>query len=167
MQSRKFHGRKAAAAAVSLFCALITAACGRNANPSLGTFQLGEKVQVGSATYTPLSAEWRASLSEGGPAPQPRFLFVSISVTNNGGSTLAFPMFELKAADGTKHREMTQNMEGVHEWMGIFRSVEPSQTTKGVIVFDVPIAAYKLVIPDNADIENEKYAEVNIPVQLE
>jgi hypothetical protein len=128
---------------------------------------MGEKVQIGNAAYTALETQWKTSLTEGGRAPQHRFLFINMSVSNTGGSTLAFPMFELKSSDGTRHRELTQNMEGVPQWLGIFRSLEPAQSSRGVIVFDVPIAAYKLVIPDNSDVEEERYAEVNLPVQLE
>jgi hypothetical protein len=128
---------------------------------------MGERVQIGPAIYNVLEAEWKPALTEGGRAPRHRFLFLRVSITNSGGSPVHVPAFELQAANGTRYQEMSQNMEGVRDWLGILRSVQPANTDRGYVVFDAPIAAYKLIIPANSDLENEKYAIVEIPVQFE
>jgi hypothetical protein len=128
---------------------------------------MGEKVQIGPAVYSVLDTEWKAALTDGGRAPQQRFLFVRLSITNSGGTPMHVPTFELQSANGTRYQEVTQNMEGVRDWLGILRTVQPANTDHGYVVFDVPIAAYKLIIPANSDLENEKYALVEIPVQFE
>jgi hypothetical protein len=128
---------------------------------------MGDRVQIGPAIYNVLESEWKAALTEGGRAPQHRFLFLRVSVTNSGGAPISAPAFELQAANGTRYQEVTQNMEGVREWLGILRTVQPANTERGYVVFDVPMAAYKLVIPADSDIENEKHALVEIPVQFE
>lgn len=51
--------------------------------------------------------------------------------------------------------------------MGLLRIVGPSETKTGAILFDAPLASYKLEITDGADIENELIAYVDIPLQME
>lgn len=128
---------------------------------------MGEKVQIGPMTYSVLESEWKTALTEGGRAPKNRFLFLRITMTNSGGQPAAAPSFELEAADGTRYQELTQNVEGVNNWLGLLRNVPPSSSQQGAIIFDAPIAAYKLVIPESGDITQEKYALVEIPVHLE
>ena len=128
---------------------------------------MGERVQVGPVIYNVLEADWRTALTEGGRAPQNRFLFVRLSITNSGGSTANVPSFELASENGTRSQEVTENMAGVRDWLGLLRTVRPAATEQGVVVFDVPIGAYKLILPDGSDSASERYAEVEIPVQLE
>jgi hypothetical protein len=168
MQFSQSAWRRLAFAAAATLCALTQAACNRTPNTSIiGTFRMGEKVQIGPTIYNVLESEWKPALTEGGRAPRNRFLFINLSVTNSGGTAVPVPSFELQATDGTRYQEVSQNMEGVRDWLGLLRNVQPAGTQRGVVVFDVPIAAYKLIVPDGSDISEEKYALVEIPVQLE
>jgi hypothetical protein len=170
MQFRRAAWRLALAAAV-ICCALFVAGCscgksGRD-TASIGTFRMGERVQIGPVIYNILEAEWKTALTEGGRAPQNRFLFIRLTMTNSGGETANVPSFELMAENGNRSQEITEQMEGVRDWLGLLRTVRPAGTEQGVVVFDVPIGAYKLIVPDRSDPATERYAQVEIPVQLE
>lgn len=168
MQFRESAWRRLALAAAATACALTQVGCSQAPNTSiLGTFRMGEKVQVGSAIYTVLESESKPALTEGGRAPKNRFLILHLSIANTGGEAVAAPTFELEGADGTRYPEVNQHMEGVPNWLGLLRTVPPGNTERGSIVFDVPMAAYKLVIPLNSSGGDERYALVEIPVQLE
>src|SRR5262245_17029876 len=109
MQSIQSAWRRFAFAAVAVTFGLALPSCSKSVDPTLGTFRLGERVQIGPAIYNVLESEWKTALTEGGRAPQNRFLFIKISVTNSGGSTLSMPTFQLQGRDGTKYPEVTQN----------------------------------------------------------
>jgi hypothetical protein len=128
---------------------------------------MGERVQAGPIIYTVLQAEWKTQLDGNGRAPKNRFLFLRVSITNSGGSKVSAPAFTLRAADGKTYEEVTEGLEGVNNWLNIFRTVEPAQTETGYVIFDAPMAAYKLVMSDAGEIGQEKYAYVDIPVELE
>lgn len=148
-------------------CALALAGCGKDTdNTSMGTFHMGERVQVGPIIYNVLESEWKPALTEGGRAPKNRFLFLRLTMTNSGGSPVTVPSFELIKPDGTRYQEVTEKMEGVNRWLGLFRSLEPSGTDEGYIIFDAPLGAYQLLLKD-PDLASEAHATVEIPVQLE
>jgi hypothetical protein len=130
-------------------------------------FKMGERVQAGKIIYNVLEAEWKTALTEAGRAPQNRFLFLRVSMTNSGGEPVNLPAFEILSDDGTRYPEITEGMEGVRNWLGLLRTVRPATTEQGVIVFDVPLAQHKLVLLDDAEVGEERYAHVEIPVQLE
>jgi hypothetical protein len=154
---------------VLLTAVIITpAGCSREKDTStIGTFRMGERVQAGPIIYTVLQAEWKTQLDGNGRAPKNRFLFLRVSITNSGGSKVSAPAFTLRAADGKTYEEVTEGLEGVNNWLNIFRTVEPAQTETGYVIFDAPMAAYKLVMSDAGEIGQEKYAYVDIPVELE
>lgn len=133
----------------------------------IGTFKMGERVQVGPVIYNILEAEWKTALTDGGRAPQNRFLLLRVSITNSGAQPASAPAFEIMAENGTKYREVTENLEGVRNWLGLLRTVAPSSTEQGTIVYDVPLGAYQLILVEGGDAETERYAHVEIPVQLE
>lgn len=129
---------------------------------------MGERVQASPFIYSVLEAQWKPELTEGGRAPKHRFLFIRVNATNSGGQTAILPPFQLESQDGsTTYQEVMENMDGVSDWLGMIRSVEPAQTERGYIVFDAPMAAYKLLMYDGKEIDNEKYAIVEIPVSLD
>jgi hypothetical protein len=67
---------------------------------------------------------------------------------------------------GNTYSEVTEDMDKVDNWLGLLRNVGASQTEQGWIVFDAPLAAYKLIIT-HGDIGDEKVAHVDIPIHLE
>ena len=147
---------------------LALAGCSSGKDAShIGTFRMGERVQAGSLIYTVLEAQWKPQLDGNGRAPKNRFLFLRVSITNSGDSKLSVPAFTLKATDGTVYEEVAEGLEGVNNWLNILRTVEKAQTETGWVIFDAPVAAYKLIMSDAGEVGNEKYAQVDIPVELE
>ena len=132
----------------------------------IGTYRMGERVQVGPLVYQVLESDWRSELGPGGKAPKNRFLFVKVSITNSTGSAITVPGLTA-LGPGTTYIEETENMDRVENWLGLIRNIQPSQTEQGWIVFDAPIASYKLALTDAGEIGKEKFAHVEIPVQLE
>ena len=129
---------------------------------------MGERVQAPPLVYNILEAQWKPALSDGGRAPKHRFLVIRVSVTNSGGEETIIPPFELESSDGkTTYQEETSGMDGLPNWLGMLRQVTPAQTEEGYVVFDAPMAAYKLRMFDGKDVDTEKYAIVDIPVSLE
>jgi hypothetical protein len=160
---------KCACAAIFLMAALIAlSGCSPGKDAShIGTFRMGEKVQAGPLIYTVLEAEWKTHMEGSGRAPANRFLFMRVSITNSGGTKVSAPAFTLRASNGKTYEEVTEGLEGVSNWLNILRTIEPAQTQNGWVIFDAPVAGYKLVMSDAGDIGSEKYAYVDIPVELE
>src|ERR1700722_12835349 len=115
-------------------------------------YQMGEQIPVGPLTYNVIQSTWSNQLGEGFKirSPQQRFLLVSISVTNGGGKEVALPLFKLENYRGESIPE-SDNPEGVPNGIGILRSVTPAQTLQGALLFDVPLAAYKLILTDGGE----------------
>ena len=154
------------AAVLMVVCALAAGACNKSKDASFtGTFRMGERVQMGSMVYQVLESEWRTELGSGGRTPRERYLFLRLSVTNGDRSPAGVSTLTLEGG-GKTYSEVTEDMDKVDNWLGLLRNVGGSQTEQGWSVFDVPIAAYKLVITQG-DIGEEKYAHVDIPVHLE
>ncbi len=154
----------------TVLCALVAAGCGKKVDTSvIGTFRMGERVQIGSMVYTVLEAQYRPALNDSGTGkpPKNRYLFVRLSATNSGGDLAGAPPFTLLAADGTQHQEVTEGLEEVTGHLGKMRMIQPAQTEQGYVIFDVPMAAYKLLISDGGDPGSEKFAQVDLPVTLE
>ena len=96
---------------------------------------------------------------------QNRFLVISISATNGGGSQVSVPMLELESPDGKIYKEL-ENGEGVDNWFGILRTMEPAQTLQGRILFDVPLSSYRLKLSDGDSVSGH-FAYVQIPLQID
>lgn len=153
----------------SLFLPLCLALSGCNqVNSSRLDFRMGEKVLLGPLTYTVIQASWKNQLGEGFNirTPQHRFLLVNISVTNGGGKEVALPLFKLEDDHGTLITE-SDNTQDVPNSLGILRSVTPAQTLQGALLFDVPLASYKLQLTDGGEPGSEKFASVKIDLQLD
>ena len=150
-----------------LTCALLGAGC-RKANDAsfIGTFRMGERVQVGPLVYQILESDWRNELGTGGRSPKDRYLFVRVSITNGSSSAISVPGFTIEG-NGKTFSEVTEQMDKVDNWLGLLRNVGGSQTEQGWVVFDAPMTAYKLVATDGGEVGSEKFAHVDIPVHLE
>ncbi len=141
--------------------------CGKKGNKAQ-SLPMGERASVGKLIYTANETEWKTSLGEGATAkvPQHRFLLIKISVTNGAPSPVAVPLLSLYDANGKQFRELDE-VEGVPQWLGALRMLGPVETKEGIIVFDVPPAAYKLQITDAGDLESEILAYIDIPLRME
>jgi hypothetical protein len=130
-------------------------------------YQMGDKIPAGPLTYNVVEKVWRSQLGDGFQirVPNNRFLVVTISATNGGGSEVSIPMLQLEAPDGKIYNEL-ESGEGVDNWLGMLRSISPAQTQQGRIVFDVPLSSYRLRLSDG-DTASGHFAYAQIPLQID
>jgi hypothetical protein len=156
-----------AACGVVLFGGVL-AGCQRQA-ASQSEFPMGEKVPIGHLVYNVIESGWRSQfgdITEGLRVPQQRFLSITLSVTNAGGSDISLPFFTLENSTGQSFPEL-QDGKGVDNWFGLLRTIAPAQTQQGRIIFDVPLSAYNLRITDGAGPGAEKFNWIAIPLRMD
>ena len=127
---------------------------------------MGDRLTAGPLTYTILEAEWQSVL---GVAPtvrvaKHRFLLLRLTITNGGGSAASAP-FLILTNDNEESFSEEQQGDGVPEWLGLIRSIEPGGTEVGRVVFDVPQTAYVAIVTDG-NLDNEHKAMVEIPLRM-
>ena len=145
----------------------LTAGCSRRSGARAPqVFQMGERVEVGPLIYVVQDLEWRDQLSEGVQAQMPRhrFLLVRLSVTNSGIREMDIPPLAVIGSDGREYPEL-EKVEGVPEWLGYLRTIQPAATEHGRVAFDVPKGAYRLRVVAVLDDEQEREAFVELPYQ--
>lgn len=137
-------------------------------DPILPTFPIGTQVTTTPLVYTIVDANWETELgTSGGPRlPKNRFMVVTLTVTNSGGSEAGVPLLSLVDSKGNTYME-EQKGDGVTQWLGFLRVMKPAETDQGQILFDVPPGAYKLRLSSGGDPEQEKAALVDIPFMAE
>lgn len=142
--------------------------CGRTTQIGPVDYPMGEKVTLGPLTYNVIESNWYSQLGDGFKvrSPQQRFMAISISITNGGGGDVSVPLLNLENSDGQDYVE-TENGDGLEGWLGLLRNVGPAQTVEGKILFDVPLASYKLRLTDGGGAGAEKYGFVSIPLRLD
>ncbi len=155
-----------AATATLLFC-LLFVSCGKKTTAQRTLFQLGERLTVGSLTYTVLEAEWKSQLGDAYKTrfPEARFLVLRVSITNGGGTEAGVPLLTIDKPGGQSFAEVTQG-DGIDEWMGLIRAIAPAETLTGRIAFDVPMSQYRLRLTSGGDLTQEQTAYVEIPLTL-
>jgi len=129
--------------------------------------RMGEAVAAGPLIYTIAETQWQAQLGEGATArvPQHRFLLIRLSVTNSGASNSAVPAMALVDAQGQDHLELTDG-QGIQEWLGYLRTISPAETDRGWVAFDVPMAAYRLRVSEDAEPGMGRTALIDIPLRV-
>jgi hypothetical protein len=144
----------------------LTNACRSNV-ATRSEFQMGENVSAGPLTYNVVEKVWRSQLGEMFQirVPQHRFLVVTISATNGGGSEVSVPFLQLEGPNGQIYKEL-EDGAGVDNWFGILRTIAPAQTQQGRILFDVPLSSYKLRLSDG-DAVSGRYSYVHLPLQID
>jgi hypothetical protein len=155
------------------FCVILAAAvglggCAPKETADRKEFQMGERATVGPLTYNVVETAWRSQLGNEFKLrmPQQRFLVVTVSVTNGGGKEISVPLFEIEDQKGQTFQE-SGNGDGVDNWFGLVRTLEPAQTQQGLLVFDVPLASYRLRVTDGADPGAEKFAWIDLPLRMD
>ncbi len=151
---------------VMAVCCTLLAGCGRK--PATPVYQMGERAEIGSFVYSVLEARWAQQLSDG-PSPRlPRasFLLLRVSGTNGSPRNFGIPQLKLVASTGEEYPELSDG-EGVTDWMGVLRGVEPLETKTRWVLFDVPRADYRLRVADDAfDPADAKTALIEVPIRL-
>jgi hypothetical protein len=129
---------------------------------------MGETVTVGPLRYNVIESNWYGQLGEGFKirSAQQRFLAISVSITNGGGSDVAVPLLSVENSSGQSFVEV-ENGDGLNNWMGLLRNVSPAQTVQGRILFDVPMASYRLRLSDGSGAGVDKYSWVAIPLHID
>ncbi len=150
----------------------LLAFCGCRKTPGAErtSYRMGDRVQVGTLIYNVLEADWKSQLGDGPAArvPKDRFLVLRVTVTNGGGRQASVPSFTIEDDRGRTFGEETSG-EGVLQWLGVIRRIDPAQTDDGRILFDAPPASYKLHVSDETDLTQtqEKFSLIRIPLNLE
>jgi Domain of unknown function (DUF4352) len=131
-------------------------------------FQMGERINVGPLTYNVIESSWQNQLGSEFKMriPDQRYLLITVSVTNGGGRDVSVPLLTLEGQNGTTYTEV-DNGEGVPQWFGLLRTLNPAQTEQGRLLFDVPLGSYRLKVTDGGDPGVEKSAWVSIPLHMD
>lgn len=127
---------------------------------------MGESVRVGNLSYLVSETGWMDQIGEGVAAkvPKNRFLTVRLSITNGGIRRAVIPGAEVIDSAGKAYPEVSE-APGLEDWFGPFRAVDSSGTEHGLLIFDVPLGAYRLHVSDDADAEQRKTAYILLPYQ--
>ena len=150
-----------------LFLSGLLAGCSKS-EPPQPEATMGEKVTLGPLTYTVIDSAWQGQLGDAFKirSPQQRFLLLTISITNGGGSDVSIPLLHVENSDGRDFVE-SDSGDGVDNWMGLLRNISPAQHQEGRILFDVPLTSYRLRLTDGAGPGAEKYGWVTIPLRVD
>ena len=147
--------------------ALLLSGC-QKTQQNRSDFSMGERVRVGEITYSVVETTWKTQLGESFKirTPEQRFLLIRISVTNGSGKDVSIPLLTLEGPNGQTYRELAAG-DGVDNWFGVLRTISPGQTQQGNVLFDVPLTAYKLRMPDLRESGFEGYSSVQIPLRMD
>jgi len=141
--------------------------CRRQAPPQT-VYSLGERATDGPIVYNVVQTVWKPQLGDpfNTRVPQNRFLVITISATNSGGSEVALPFFVLEGPNGQEIKEL-ENGEGVDNWFGLLRTLQPAENHQGNIVFDAALGSYRLRLTDGGEPGAEKLVWVEIPLRID
>src|SRR5580692_10729253 len=144
------------------------AGCGNKGNSLRIDYPMGERVSLGPLTYNVVESVWRSQLGDAFKMriPEQRFFLITISVTNGGGRDVSVPLLNLENNNGQSFLESNSG-EGVDNWFGLLRNLNPAQTQQGRILFDVPLSSYRLRLTDGGGPGAEKYGWVTIPLRID
>ncbi|HLH44953.1 MAG TPA: DUF4352 domain-containing protein [Bryobacteraceae bacterium] len=154
-------------ASACLACALSLAACAPKGSGK-AEYGMGEQVALGPLAYTVIDSSWKTQLGDFPKLriPQQRFLLLQLSLSNNGASEVSVPLLLLQADNGRSFME-SEDGEGVDRWFGLLRTVRPGETQQGQILFDAPLASYRLRVTDGGGPGAEKYAWIAIQPRID
>jgi hypothetical protein len=142
--------------------------CNRPQNSTQINYQMGERITNGPLVYNVVQTIWKTQLGDLFTArnPENRFLMISLSATNSGGKEISLPFFSLDGSNGKEFKE-AENGDGVDNWFGLLRTLNPAETRQGNLVFDVPLTSYRLRLTDGGEPGTEKIVWVDIPLRLD
>jgi hypothetical protein len=129
---------------------------------------MGERATNGPIVYNVVQTVWKTQLGDlfNAHEPQNRFLLITLSATNSGGKEIALPFFTLEGPNGKEIKEV-ENGDGVDEWFGLLRTLKPAENHQGNLVFDAPLASYRLRLTDGGEPGTEKMVWIEIPLRID
>jgi len=148
-----------------LAAVLLLPSCAHSpAQPTESTMALGEKVILGHITYTVFETQWLTQIPQDPTPriPQSRFFLIRLSAVNSGGTEVNIPNLTVQDDTGKSYSELS-NGDGVPQWIGFLRSVKPTDSIQGNIVFDAPPQHYKIRLTDE---NGERAAFVDLPLNF-
>ena len=151
---------------IALAAGLALAGCKKESQQT--DFQMGERVIATPLLYNVVQTMWRTQLGDlfKVRVPDHRFLLISLSATNNGGKPVAVPFLTLEGSNREEYHEL-QTGDGVDNWFGLLREIAPGETRVGNIVFDVPLASYRLRLTNGGEPGSETLVWVEIPLRID
>jgi hypothetical protein len=153
--------------ALFLLFTLLLTSCEKQERKNV-KYEMGERVSIGPFTYVVVESSWKNQLGEGFNvrSPQNRFMVLKISVTNTGTSEVSVPMLSIQGSNDQLYQELADGT-GVSNWLGVLRNIAPAQTIQGNLLFDVPLGAFRLRVPDSGESGYEKYSWIEIPLRID
>jgi hypothetical protein len=147
---------------------LALSGCAGAKNQTRLDYSMGERVPLGPLTYNVLETDWRSQLGDGFKirVPEQRFLLITVSATNGSGKEVSVPLLRLENQNNGSFLE-SDNGESVDNWFGLLRTLAPTETRQGRLLFDVALSSYRLRLTDGGEPGTEKYAWVDIPLRLD
>jgi len=151
---------------IALAAGLALAGCKKESQQT--DFQMGERAVATPMVYNVVQTMWRTQLGDlfKVRVPDHRFLLISLSATNSGGKPVAVPFFTLEGSNREEYHEL-QTGDGVDNWFGLLREIAAGETKVGNIVFDVPLASYRLRLTDGGEPGSERLVWVEIPLRID
>jgi hypothetical protein len=153
---------------VTALVSLVLAGCAAPQAQSGLEYPMGQKVTLGPLTYNVIESAWRNQLGDALRVriPDQRFLVLTLSVTNGGGRQVSVPLLSLQNQNGQTFSE-SEDGEGLDNWFGLLRNIDPAQTQQGIILFDVALTSYRLRITDGGEPGADRFAWVQIPLRID
>lgn len=129
---------------------------------------VGDKVVIPPLSYVVIESDWHSQLGDAFKirSPEQRFMEIALSITNAGNSDVSIPLLTLENSQGQSFVE-SDSGDGVDNWLGLIRTIKPAQTEMGKVLFDVPLASYRLRLTDGGGPGAEKYAWVSVPLRID
>jgi hypothetical protein len=152
---------------IALAAVLPLAGCKKDESQQTN-FQMGDRVIATPVVYNVVQTVWRTQLGNSFKVrvPDHRYLLISLSAINNGGKAVTVPFFTLEGSNREEYREL-QDGDGVDNWFGLLREIAPGETRLGNIVFDVPLASYRLRLTNGGEPGSERLVWVDIPLRID
>ena len=163
--SAKFIKNNIAFCVLSAIC--LMSLCCQTIAPGEQHYRMGELASVGPVIYNVLETDWRTEIGQSleQKIPEHKFLLIQLTITNSGNQDVAIPLLSLEDQQDNSYLEVSE-VEGVANWLGLLRILDPASTMQGTIVFDVPTGDYNLRVTDGGELDNERTALVEIPLSL-
>ena len=111
------------------------------------THKIGDTVIVGKWAYRCHGTSWERSIGTEYPKqyPDAEFLVVDLTIRNNDRTASILPPLRLIDAEGREYEESSKGIFIDHSF-GLLKSVNPTVSSSGYALFDVPQGKYRLKV---------------------